>query len=131
MSELDTASIPTLDHPTAEEFAAAFTTQVQGLVTDARERQLARYELALEATRRPELQEALVADTVPVHGRLAEQLAVLDVPDPGERARDLLALLDGLLFSRLITSAASAEDLGPLVGRILRAVDVPLRERAP
>jgi AcrR family transcriptional regulator len=131
MSELDTASLPALAHADRGEFEEAFSASVQGLVTDGRERQLARYELTLEATRRPELREALLANAVPIHDRLTGQLAALGVPDPGDRAQDLLALLDGLLFSRLTAAdgASSPQALDAvrgLVGRMLRAVDVPL-----
>jgi DNA-binding transcriptional regulator YbjK len=131
MSELDTASLPALAHADRGEFEEAFSAAVQGLVTDGRERQLARYELTLESTRRPELREALLANAVPIHDRLTGQLAALGVPDPGDRAQDLLALLDGLLFSRLTAAdgAPSPEALDAvrgLVRRMLRSVDVPL-----
>jgi DNA-binding transcriptional regulator YbjK len=131
MSALDTASVPALDHPSGEEFAAAFTDAVTELLTDGRDRQLARYELVLEGTRRPELRRALADNTAPIHARLSEQLALLGVPDPGDRTRDLLALLDGLLFSRLTAadgapSPQSVDDVRRLVRRMLRSVDVPL-----
>ncbi|MGY1633518.1 hypothetical protein ACI784_17600, partial [Geodermatophilus sp. SYSU D01186] len=54
MSSLDAASIPAPAHPSAEEFADAFAAVVHHLLTDGRDRQLARYELALEGTRRPD-----------------------------------------------------------------------------
>jgi DNA-binding transcriptional regulator YbjK len=131
MSELDTASVPALAHADGGEFAEAFTAALNGLVTDGRDRQLARYELTLEATRRPELREALVANVAPIHSRLTEQLAALGVPDPGDRARDLLVLLEGLLFSRLTAADGSPSAQLPdavrhLVRRMLRSVDVPL-----
>jgi DNA-binding transcriptional regulator YbjK len=131
MSDLDTASLPALAHADGEEFEEAFTAAVQGLVTDGRERQLARYELTLEATRRPELREALLANAAPIHDRLTGQLAALGVPDPGDRAQDLLALLDGLLFSRLTAadgapSPQATDAVRGLVRRMLRSVDVPL-----
>jgi DNA-binding transcriptional regulator YbjK len=135
MSDLDTASLPALAHADVEEFVAAFTAAVHGLLTDGRDRQLARYELTLEATRRPELREALVANTAPIHRRLTEQLDVLRVPDPEDRARDLLALLDGLLFSRLTAADGalplqSMDAVRRLTRRMLHAVDVPLRATA-
>jgi DNA-binding transcriptional regulator YbjK len=131
MSELDTASLPALEHADGGEFEEAFTAAVQGLVTDGRERQLARYELTLEATRRPELREALLANAVPIHDRLTGQLAALGVRDPGHRAQDLLALLDGLLFSRLTAadgapSPQALDAVRDLVRRMLRSVDVSL-----
>jgi DNA-binding transcriptional regulator YbjK len=131
LADLDTASLPALVHADAEEFEEAFTAAIHGLVTDGRERQLARYALTLEAARCPELREALLANAVPIHERFTEQLIALDVPDPGDRAHDLLALVDGLLLSRLTAaggapSPQSVEGVRRLVRRILRAVDVPL-----
>jgi DNA-binding transcriptional regulator YbjK len=131
MSDLDTASLPTLDHPSGEEFEEAFTATVRDLLADGRERQLARYELTLEATRRPELREALLANAAPIHDRLTGQLAALGVPDPGDRAQDLLALVDGLLLSRLTAadgapSPQATDAVRGLVRRVLRSVDVPL-----
>jgi AcrR family transcriptional regulator len=95
MSDLDASSLPPLVRAGGEAFVDAFTDAVHGLLTDGRDRQLARSELALEATRRPELRQALLANAVPIHVRLTEQLAVLGVPDSGDRAKDLLTLLDG------------------------------------
>jgi DNA-binding transcriptional regulator YbjK len=131
MSELDTASMPTLAHADGEQFEEALTAAVHGLVTEGRERQLARYELTLEATRRPELREALVADAVPIRDRLTGQLAALGVPDPGDRAQDLIVLLDGLLLSQLTAADGapppqSMAAVRGLVRRMLRAVDVPV-----
>jgi DNA-binding transcriptional regulator YbjK len=131
MSDLDTASLPAPAQAGGEEFAEAFTATVLGLLTDGRDRQLARYELTLEATRRPELRQALLANTAPIHGRLTEQLAVLGVAEPGVRAHDLLALLEGLLFSQLTAadgarSPQSMDTVRRLVRRILRSVDIPL-----
>jgi hypothetical protein len=112
------------------EFEEALTAAVHGLLTDGRDRQLARYELILEATRRPELREALLADAAPIRNHLTEQLGLLGVPDPGDGARDLLALLEGLLFSRLTASddTSSPESMGAvrrLVRRMLQAVGAP------
>jgi DNA-binding transcriptional regulator YbjK len=129
MSELDVASIPASAHTSAEEFAEDFTAAVHGLLTAGRDRQVARYELTLEGTRRPELRQALRANAAPVHDRLTEQLAALAVPEPGIRAQDLLALLEGLLFSHL-TAADGAPPPGDTVRRqarrVLHAVGVPL-----
>jgi DNA-binding transcriptional regulator YbjK len=131
MSELDTASVPTLAHADGEQFEEALTAAVHGVVTDGRERQLARYELTLEATRRPELREALVAGAVPIRDRLTGQLAALGVPDPGDRAQDLIVLLDGLLLSQLTAADGapppqSTDAARGLVRRMLRSVDVPV-----
>ncbi|MGY1823233.1 TetR/AcrR family transcriptional regulator [Geodermatophilus sp. SYSU D00079] len=128
MSDLDVASIPASEHTSAEEFADAFTAAVHGLLTDGRDRQLARYELTLEGTRRPELRQALVADTAPVHARLTQQLATLGVPEPGDAAQDLLALLDGMLLTRLTATDdhPSPDALRRPVVRVLAAVGLAL-----
>jgi DNA-binding transcriptional regulator YbjK len=136
MSDLDVASFPALPSTSGAAFADACTAVVHDVLTHGRDRQLARYELALEGTRRPELREALVADTAPVRDRLTDQLAALGVPAPADRAQDLLVLLDGLLFSRLTatdggSSPPSTSGLRPLVVRMLQAVDVPLRSPTP
>lgn len=129
LSDLDAASIPAVAHGTAEEFADGFAAAVHGLLIGGRERQLARYELALEGTRRPELRVALAAGTAPLRARLAEQLAGLGVPDPVGRARDMLTLLDGLLFGRLTGGDGAPpprDEVAHQIRRILRAVGVPL-----
>jgi DNA-binding transcriptional regulator YbjK len=127
MSSLDAASIPTLAHASGEEFADAFAAVVHGLLTEGRDRQLARYELALEGTRRPDLRRLLHDNAAPVEERFTEQFTALGVPDPRERARDFLVLVEGLLFSRLTATEdlPSPSALRSIVGRMLRAVDVP------
>jgi AcrR family transcriptional regulator len=87
MPELDTAGIPTSTDADREEFAEALTAALHRVLTDGRDRQLARYELTLEGTRRPELRQALRTNAAPVHDRLAHQFAVLGVAEPRERAR--------------------------------------------
>ncbi|MFN8085921.1 MAG: hypothetical protein U0Q04_02870 [Microbacterium sp.] len=64
---------------------------------------LARYELSLEAARRPELRQALVAGTERLQSTIAELLAAMAVPSVAAKgqARDLLAFLDGVLFAEV------------------------------
>jgi DNA-binding transcriptional regulator YbjK len=95
------------------------------LVTTQRYRTLARYELSLAAMRDPELRVALVraGDTVRAFG--AEMLRQLGAADAARAAEELLAMLDGLLFTMLVRGpqepAAIAEALGPPVERAVRA----------
>jgi AcrR family transcriptional regulator len=70
-------------------------------LTDDRARLLARWELALESTRRPELGTALRDAGRRIRERVAAALAGLGVADPERRADDLVACLDGLAFDQL------------------------------
>ncbi|GAA4968562.1 TetR family transcriptional regulator [Kineococcus glutinatus] len=71
-----------------------------------RERHVARYELSMEARRRPELAEALHRGGTAIRARVADVLAGLGAPDPVERAHWLVACLDGILFDRLVGANA-------------------------
>jgi DNA-binding transcriptional regulator YbjK len=92
--------------------AAGGPTTVEGLVdatvavvgrwlTDDRARLLARWELALESTRRPELATALRDAGRRIREGVAATLGELGVADPARRADDLVACLDGLAFDQL------------------------------
>jgi DNA-binding transcriptional regulator YbjK len=89
-----------------EAFAAAAARIVESWLTSGRERQLARYELALEATRRPELRQALVASGAAIRAMVASQFAAAGVRQPGQRAADFVAFLDGLLFDQIAGAGA-------------------------
>ncbi|MFI0449275.1 TetR/AcrR family transcriptional regulator [Actinomadura sp. 6N118] len=82
---------------------------VEYWTTNGRARMLARYELALEATRRPELRSVFV--TAGSRPRLLAEhmLAAIGVPDPSRQAPVLVAYLDGLIFDHL--AGAGALDL--------------------
>ncbi|MBO2458069.1 TetR/AcrR family transcriptional regulator [Actinomadura violacea] len=75
---------------------------VEHLATTGRERTLARYELVLEATRRPEL-GAVLAKAADRHRALIEGiLAAWGIPLPAAQAPLLLACLDGLLHEHVV-----------------------------
>ena len=87
-----------------------------------RRRTIARYELVLEAARRPEIHRALAAGTE----RLLERLTDLYPSSPPEeaqiRARDVLAFVDGLLLSNVTSpeqQRPSETDLAEALTRIL------------
>lgn len=131
LAELDTAAVPGL--PTGggsgrEGFVRAFAGVVEELRTAGRDRLLARYELALEATRRPELRAALAAGESGLRAVVAERFEALGVSQPGDVARDFLVLLDGVLFSQ-VTGEGDRVVPGPelprLIGRLLDACGVP------
>jgi DNA-binding transcriptional regulator YbjK len=127
LAELDATEIPSLPDTSGRDFAAAFTEVVTRLLTDGRDRQLARYQLLFEATRQPELRESLAASAARIRALVADRFAALGVSEPEERAQDFLALVDGLLFDQLVGAGGRAL-LGPglhdLVIRILMAVGV-------
>ncbi len=87
-----------------------------------RRRTLARYELVLEAARRPEIHRAMAAGTE----RLLERVQALfpsTPPDEAEvRARDLLAFIDGLLLANVTSPEAqrpSPTELADTLTRVL------------
>jgi DNA-binding transcriptional regulator YbjK len=127
LAELDAAEIPTLPETSGSDFASAFSVVVAHLLTDGRDRQLARYQLLFEADRQPELQESLAASAARIRGLVAERFAALGVGEPDERAQDFLTLVDGLLFNQLVGASGRAlhgPALRDLVTRILVAVGV-------
>ena len=79
----------------------ALTDLVLGWLTTGRERHLARYELSLEALRRPELARHLHRGGQALRARVADVLAALGADDAEQRARILVAGVDGLLFDRI------------------------------
>jgi DNA-binding transcriptional regulator YbjK len=68
-------------------------------LTRNRDLTLARYELALEATRRPELRRYFDAAGARFRDQLAALLTALGSADPARHMLSLVAWLDGLMFS--------------------------------
>ena len=101
-----TTGLPAPSSQDLDAFAAAAARIVESWLTSGRERQLARYELALEATRRPELRQALVASGAAIRAMVASQFAAAGVGQPGQRAADFVAFLDGLLFDQIAGAGA-------------------------
>ena len=98
LAELDEAALaPAADGTLAGDLARV----THALLTTDRERLLARYELALESVRRPELRELLAAGTDRVRGGIEQRLADQGAEAPRETADAVLALVDGLLFAEL------------------------------
>ncbi len=77
------------------------------LSTD-RQRHLARYELSMEAVRRPDLARVLHHGGVAIRERIAGVLAGLGASDPVEQAYWLVACIDGILFDRIAGANAGA-----------------------
>lgn len=106
-------------------FAAAV---VESWLTTGRERLLARYELALEATRRPELRQSLVDSGAAIRAVVADRFGAAGVREPHKRAADFTAFIDGLLFDQ-VAGAGSREltsaDLRGAIAMLLAAVSSP------
>jgi DNA-binding transcriptional regulator YbjK len=116
------AALPGQDLDTFVDAAAGI---VETWLTTGRERQLARYELALEATRRPELRQALVTAGAAIRATVASQFAAAGVRQPDQRAADFVAFLDGLLFDQIAgagTRNLTSADLRGAIRALLAAV---------
>ncbi|HVK26598.1 MAG TPA: TetR family transcriptional regulator [Actinokineospora sp.] len=86
----------------AEDLAELMTGIVELAVTEQRERHLARYELALEATRRPELRTTLIGLGKRYRVLAVALLTAAGATDPDRQGPDLVACLDGLMFDSIV-----------------------------
>lgn len=114
--------------PDPDSAAEALAVLLHHWLTVGRDRQLARFELSLEATRRPELRADLEAAGLAAHSRATTLLAALGAPRPAQAADLLVAWTDGLLYDRLAGAPAASRpapdvtELIPVVRRMLAAV---------
>jgi len=99
-------------------FAVAAAAIIENWLTAGRERQLARYELALEATRRPELRDALVASGAAIRAMVASRFAAAGIRQPDQRAADFVAFVDGLVFDQIAGAGARNLTSADLVAAI-------------
>jgi DNA-binding transcriptional regulator YbjK len=87
---------------------------------------VARYELALEATRRPELRAYYDAAGARFRAALEAMLRVAGSPDPERHTLSLVAWSDGLMFSCVAGSyhavVPSEKDLRGSIGELLRGM---------
>jgi DNA-binding transcriptional regulator YbjK len=122
---LDSTAVPALPGHDLDVLAAVTAALIESWLTTGRERQLARYELSLEATRRPELRQTLVTTGAAIRAVVADLFAAAGVREPRQRAADFAAFLDGLLFDQ-IAGAGSRElttaDLRAATATLLAAV---------
>ncbi len=132
LAELDVAEVPALPQHNLEAFAHATAELLQSWLTTGRERQLARYELALEATRRPELRKVLVAAGAGLRVMIAERFAAAGVTEPQARADDFADFLDGLIFGQIagagtreLTAAGLRASVGVLVTALTGRAGAP------
>ncbi|MFB6812331.1 TetR/AcrR family transcriptional regulator [Streptomyces sp. NPDC056387] len=93
--------------PAGREAAAKALAEVlHRWLTTGRTRQLARFELSLEAARNPELEPELHRAGQRARARAARLLAALGAQRPQESAELLAAWTDGLLYDRLVGALA-------------------------
>jgi DNA-binding transcriptional regulator YbjK len=122
---LDSTTVPPLPGHDLDVLAAVTAALIENWLTTGRERQLARYELALEATRRPELRQTLVTTGAAIRAVVADRFAAAGVHEPHQRATDFAAFIDGLIFDQ-IAGAGSREltsaDLRAAIAALLAAV---------
>ncbi len=97
--------------PDLESAAAALAVLLHHWLTAGRDRQLARFELTLEATRRPELRADLHTAGLAARSRAATLLAALGAPHPAPAAELFVAWTDGLLYDRLAGALAESRPL--------------------
>lgn len=118
LAEVDSEALQTGEEGITEVLA--------GVVDDrrlaGRDRTLARFELSLEAIRRPELRHALDGGSERVRQVIADHLAEEDVPDPEATAGDVMALVDGLLFRELTAAPGHHRDLAGIRRAIERMI---------
>ena len=122
---LDSTATPAKPGHDLDALAAVTAALIEYWLTTGRQRQLARYELSLEATRRPELRQTLVTTGAAIRAVVADLFAAAGVREPHQRAADFAAFIDGLLFDQ-IAGAGSRElttaDLRAAIATLLAAV---------
>jgi DNA-binding transcriptional regulator YbjK len=93
-------------------------------VGPGRDRMLARYELSLEAARRPQLRAALAGAGAGWRTAAAEFLAAAGASDPVRQGRDLLSCVDGLIYDQLAGAGGPrpVEEVRHTVREILRGL---------
>lgn len=96
--------------PTLDEAAALIADYVETLLTTRRRDVLARYALSVDGATDPETRAALAASVFSV-AAATELMSSLGAGDPSGAARDLISLLEGLLFDMTCGSRAY-EDSG-------------------
>ncbi|MFG2483937.1 TetR/AcrR family transcriptional regulator [Streptomyces virginiae] len=114
-----------------ETAAAALAGLLHRWLTVGRARQLARFELSLEAARNPELEADFHRAGQGARARASGILAALGARRPEEAAELLVAWTDGLLYDRLAGALARsrpAPDLAELTSVTRRMLDAALAE---
>ncbi|GLY74260.1 hypothetical protein Airi01_025270 [Actinoallomurus iriomotensis] len=136
LAELDAADIAALPAPPdptelgENDAVEALARMVERWVTTGRVQMLARYELALEATRRSELRATLVAAGVRFRAIAESLLTAMGAAEPARQAPIFVACLDGLIFDHLAGAGAlelKPDELRAALRDLLRAFTGPGR----
>lgn len=90
----------------ADEIAALVAESLYRSLTERRDQILARFELALEATRRPELREIYDAAGAAFRDPAVQLVTLLGVADPERQGRAFIAWCEGVLFDSLAGAGA-------------------------
>jgi DNA-binding transcriptional regulator YbjK len=134
LAELDAGEIAALPVPArrteigAADAVEAMATMIERYLVTGRTRMLARYELALEATRRGELRAALVAAGARFRDIAEGLLAAAGAAEPARQAPIFVACVDGLIFDHLAGAGAldfTPDELRAALLDLLRAFTVP------
>lgn len=120
-------AVPTPDSPA--EVAGLLAAMLNDSLTRHRDRTLARYELSLEATRRPALRATLDQAGLSFRRLAAMMLAGLGSAAPERHARMLIAYCDGMLFDSIAgagqAAPPSAEELRTGLTELLTGILQP------
>ncbi|GAA1557980.1 TetR family transcriptional regulator [Kribbella lupini] len=100
----DLANLP------GEQVARLLTEMVLGLIRHRADDQLARYELSLEASRQPELLDAITQGGRVLREHLAGILGGLGIDQPEQAAWPFAAMLDGLIWDRVAGAGRTMAD---------------------
>ncbi|GLW12314.1 hypothetical protein Misp01_74420 [Microtetraspora sp. NBRC 13810] len=105
-------------------FAETVARLLHHQLTEGRRRTLARYELALEATRRPELREVYDRAGARFRTLATELFSAAGSADPARHGGQFVAFAEGMLFDAVAGAGArpSRADLRAGVGEILRGM---------
>ncbi|MFF6825616.1 TetR/AcrR family transcriptional regulator [Streptomyces longwoodensis] len=115
--------------PDPDSAAEALAALLHHWLTADRNRQLARFELSLEAARRPELRADLHTAGLAARARAAALLEGLGAAHPTSAADLLVAWTDGLLYDRLAGATAAtrpAPDVSELTSVVRRMLSAAL-----
>lgn len=109
LSTLDDEMVaPISTKPRVEDLPDLLTGMIEFAVTTGRDWAIARYELSLEATRRPELRAVLVAVGKRYRDLAIAMLTDAGASDPRRQGRDMVAYADGLIFD-MVAGAGGRE----------------------
>ncbi|MBO2457939.1 TetR/AcrR family transcriptional regulator [Actinomadura violacea] len=130
LAETDLAEMaerPPLDRPaTLDDVAGQAAALIAHWAGAGRDRVLARYELVLESTRRPELRTVLEAAAARHRALMGDILAAAGAPVPAGRVPALIACLDGLLHDQVAGPAPlPAPELREALATLLTSFTTP------